>query len=353
MKNKKTIYSILSILFVLIFSFFNFSEYKDFHAKKIETKIKEKEINSKLKNFSLEKISEIQDIDFFYTPNKELLNQIVENINNAKNDIFLEVYLLTEKRIQEALIKAHGRWVTVKIILEKDPYLAYSINDKAFEKLKKVWIDIVRSRKDHYAFNHSKVFIIDSLVIISTWNYSYSTFTKNRDLFIFTYDKNIYSKLIENFNNDFNWKKINIYDDNLIFSPISSRTKFEKLFEWANKSIDMYFQYFKDDNLVNKVIKLKKESGLKIRVIIPETAVDDENTTKLKNAGVDIYIMSKNKMHSKAILIDNKYLFIWSINFSENSIDSNREVGILINNKKIIDDFLDVFNQDIKNTILQ
>jgi phosphatidylserine/phosphatidylglycerophosphate/cardiolipin synthase-like enzyme len=53
-------------------------------------------------------------------------------------------------------------------------------------------------------------------------------------------------------------------------------------------------------------------------------------------------------MHAKAILIDNKYLFIWSINFSNYSIDKNREVWILINNSKIIKDFLNIYNQDIK-----
>jgi cardiolipin synthase len=31
-------------------------------------------------------------------------------------------------------------------------------------------------------------------------------------------------------------------------------------------------------------------------------------------------------MHSKAILVDEKYLFIGSVNFSEASFDKNREV---------------------------
>jgi phosphatidylserine/phosphatidylglycerophosphate/cardiolipin synthase-like enzyme len=53
-------------------------------------------------------------------------------------------------------------------------------------------------------------------------------------------------------------------------------------------------------------------------------------------------------MHAKAILIDEKYLFIWSINFSSYSINKNREVWIIIKNSKIINKFLKIYNQDIK-----
>jgi len=272
--------------------------------------------------------------------------------------------MLTEKRIQEALIKTHKKWVPIKIILEKDPYLAYNINNKAYEKLKRSWIDIIWSNKQNYSYNHTKVLLIDDLSIISTWNYSYSTFTQNRDFFIFTTDENIKEKLKTNFYNDYNWVKFNLFNENLIFSPHTSRIKFEKMFDTAEKSIKMYFQYFKDDKLVNKLINIKKNKniqgelsckdkrgcpGVEIIAIIPDTAKDDPNIILMKKAWIQINIQGKYKMHAKSILIDNKFLFIWSINFSKYSIDKNREVWILINNTEIIEDFLNIFNQDIQN----
>ena len=108
--------------------------------------------------------------------------------------------------------------------------MAYNINNKAFTKLQNIGINIIWSNKQNYSFNHSKVLLLDNLSIISTGNYSYSTFTQNRDFFIFTTNQNINDKLKENFINDYNYQKINIYDNNLIFSPNSSRIKFEKLF---------------------------------------------------------------------------------------------------------------------------
>jgi len=337
------------VLFIVVFSFYNFSDYKNFHKANYEIENTKKLVNEKLSNFELEDIKKINNINIYPTPDKDLLTKIVTDIDNAKEKIFLETYILTEKKVQEALVRAKKRWINIKVILEKAPYMAYNINNKSYQKLLNAWIDVKWSDKDDYSFNHSKVLIIDDLSIISTGNFSYSTFTKNRDLFIFTKNENINSKLIENFENDYIWKKINIFDENLIFSPNSSRVKFEKLFESAEENIKMYFQYIKDDELLNKLIKIKNEKNIDIEIIIAETAKDDENVIKLKKQWIKIKVMDKYKMHSKAILIDNKYLFVWSINFSDYSIDRNREIWILIRNNEIINEFLYIYEQDIKN----
>jgi hypothetical protein len=44
----------------------------------------------------------------------------------------------------------------------------------------------------------------------------------------------------------------------------------------------MYFQYLLDDKLVEKLLKLKKEKNIEISIILPNTAINDENTKKLK-----------------------------------------------------------------------
>ena len=341
---------IFIIFFFIIFSIYNYEEYYNFHNNKIELEQRNIDLNEKIESFELKYVKNIKDIQFYYTPNKELIKDIISKIEKAKKEILLETYMLTEKKIQVALVKAKKRWINIKVILEKAPYMAYNINNKAFNKLEKAWINVIWSSKKNYSFNHTKVLLIDNLSIISTGNYSYSTFTKNRDFFIFTTEEKIYKKLKENFYNDYNWIKINIYDDNLIFSPNTSRIKFEKMFNSAKKDIKMYFQYMKDDDLVKLLINIKKEKNIDISIVIPETAIDDENTINLKKAWIKINILPKYKMHAKAILIDKEYLFIWSINFSYYSIDRNREVWILIKNSKIINNFLKIYNQDIKNS---
>jgi phosphatidylserine/phosphatidylglycerophosphate/cardiolipin synthase-like enzyme len=71
---------------------------------------------------------------------------------------------------------------------------------------------------------------------------------------------------------------------------------------------------------------------------------------KVENANLHFLQISKiNKkisMHSKAILVDEKYLFIWSENFSEPSLDKNREMWLLLKNEDIIKKFIKIFESD-------
>lgn len=348
MSKEKIITSLIISIFFIVFSIFNFEEYYNFHKEKIEINKNKIELESKIKNFDLKNIENIEEIKFYYTPSKDLLNNIVDKINNSQKYVYIEVYMFTEKRIKEAVIKAKKRWVDVKIILEKDPYMAYTINDKTYNELQKNNIEVVWSNTENYALNHSKMILIDDLNIVSTWNLTYSTFTQNRDFFLFIKDENTNKLLKEIFYNDFNWIKSSPYSENLVLSPSYSRNKIIDLIESAEKDIKIYIQYFNDDEINNKLIEIKKIKNIKISAIIPDTATQDENTKKLIKSGIAIKEIPKYKMHAKAILIDEKYLFIWSENFSSYSLDKNREIWFIIKNNVVISDFLDIFNYDFK-----
>jgi phosphatidylserine/phosphatidylglycerophosphate/cardiolipin synthase-like enzyme len=54
------------------------------------------------------------------------------------------------------------------------------------------------------------------------------------------------------------------------------------------------------------------------------------------------------KMHAKAVMVDKKYLYIWSSNFSTSSVDSNREMWLIFTNSDLIKKFLKVFGRDWK-----
>lgn len=348
MKKEKIISSIIIIIFFIIFSVFNFWEYYDFHKQKIENTKNYENNKNILKNFDIKNIKEIKNISLRHTPNKDLLDEIVKKIENSKEKIYIEVYMFTENRIKTALIKAKKRWIDVKVILEKDPYMAYSINDKTYNELKKNTIEVVWSNTKNYSLNHSKMIIIDDEIILSTWNLTYSTFTQNRDFFVFIKDKKILLDFLKIFDYDFNWIKNYVENENIVISPNNSRIKIEKLFENAKNEIKIYMQYLNDEEMNQKLLKLKEKDNLKIQIIIDETAINNETTKNLQNKWIEIKKLPKYKMHSKAILIDNETIFIWSVNFSNYSLDKNRELWILTNDKQIIIDFLDRFKTDFK-----
>jgi phosphatidylserine/phosphatidylglycerophosphate/cardiolipin synthase-like enzyme len=52
------------------------------------------------------------------------------------------------------------------------------------------------------------------------------------------------------------------------------------------------------------------------------------------------------KIHTKGVIVDEKEVFVGSINWSENSFKGNREVGVVIGNKKVAGYYLDLFKRD-------
>lgn len=345
MKKQKIISSIFIIFFLLIISYFKAWDYYENIKEKKELKNQIEYVEKSILDFDISKIEELEDVELYYTPYPDLIDKIIEKIDKAEDKVYIEVYMFTEKRIKNSVINAKKRWIDVKVILEKDPYMAYSINDKFFDEFIKNDIEVVWSDPGDYSFNHSKFMIIDELSIISTWNLSYSTFTKNRDFFVFTNDKKTNAELVKLFNYDYAWEKIDIYSENIVLSPNYSRFKIEKLIDSAERELKIYIQYFADEKITKKIIERKKD-WIDIKIILAETAKDDDETKRLIENWVEVYFMEKYKMHSKVILSDETTLFVWSVNFSENSFDKNRELGLLIKNKSTIDKFLSIFNKD-------
>lgn len=67
--------------------------------------------------------------------------------------------------------------------------------------------------------------------------------------------------------------------------------------------------------------------------------VDIFGTTKIS-------IVTNPYPHAKMMLIDDRYLLLSSINYSSNSMDHNREIGVIITNRDAIEYFKTRFIQD-------
>lgn len=97
---------------ILVFSVFILSsctnEYWRFHEIKQSLGKERQETKQLLQDFSVERI-ENRDIEILTTPDKRVLDRIVSMIEQSKKQVFVEVYILTEKRIIQALKDAERR----------------------------------------------------------------------------------------------------------------------------------------------------------------------------------------------------------------------------------------------------
>ena len=65
--------------------------------------------------------------------------------------------------------------------------------------------------------------------------------------------------------------------------------------------------------------------------VIDTTQIDDKTTGKLQ------------RLHAKAVVIDDKVLIIGSQNWNSDSLDSPSEASIITHNPEMISAFLDIF----------
>jgi len=150
---------------------------------------------------------------------------IIDAIDNAKESVDLEVYILSDNKIISALINAKKRGVIVRVILEESPYLGYGANKEAKNKLAHYGVDVKWSNRV-YKFTHSKFFVTDMVNgYILTLNLSKSAFAKNREFGVITQDSTSVSELEKIFQADWNRKPYRVAESPLVVSPENTQKK--------------------------------------------------------------------------------------------------------------------------------
>ncbi len=344
----KLIQSLFLVIFILVFGYFFGDEYWEFQSEQKISEISQKNITQQISDFDIEKLSS-QPIasNLYITPDRWFLNDIVAFIDAAQKKIYVEIYIFTERDMRDALIRAHNRGVDVKILMENNPYKAPYLNDKHYASFKDAWVDVRWSDPLNYSLNHSKLLLIDNAWFVSTGNFSYSLFTKNRDFIVELNNKELINSLYELFENDFYHKKEEIYHENLVVSPYYSRSKMQVLLEDAKETVDFYFPYLADEQFMEKMLDLWMR-GITVRWIVSKDFYNEnpEMIQQMQERGLDIHYMSSPKLHAKSILVDGRFLYVGSINFSTFSFDENREVWLILKDDNIISRFIEQFNSD-------
>lgn len=346
LKNKK-FYSVLIILFILSSCSW---EYWDYHNIKEKESLTNKNSVEQSNSFDFNKIEE-RNFEILEAPDKTIIDKIITKIGKAKTRIYVETYIFTEKRILKAIIDAKKRWLDVQVILESNVFWLWNINKKTFDSLNLAWVKVKYANTINYNFTHSKFFLIDNEYIISTWNISYSTYTQNKEFFIFWNNIKDLTLLEKIFIKDYVWEKFIECNNIIISSPACSRWPLETIIKNAKKNIYIYEQSIDDIEFQNLLIE-KHKSWVKIKLIIWDINKAKSNKVafdKFNKEWIHIIAPKKPYVHAKTFLIDDSIFFIWSVNLTNNSLENNREVGIIFKNNSQMKEFKNEFERFFSN----
>ena len=264
---------------------------------------------------------------FTLLPSKKVSEDLVDSFDSAKQRIWVEIYTWTEKKTIEAIIRAYRRWVDTRVILEGNVYSTPRINDDTYSLLQDVWVPVVFSDNVKYAFTHAKYWIIDDAYCISSWNFTTSSFQKNRDIIVCDTSLQILDILTTIFQADekkqrpvFPWT----LHSNIAISPINMRKRLREAILGTKTSIYIFVQSVSDRELLDLL-----EEKYRSWVIVKLCRAANNGDELLSEYSFPIVSVKKPYIHIKALLIDKKTVLVGSVNLTENSIENNREIALV------------------------
>lgn len=292
--------------------------------------------------------SQIQNITWKIFVSPTDIGFILDIFGKAKTNLYLQTYEFTEKRIRALFKQLLENNVNIKLIMEDKKYQQFKNTFKEIQSLFS-WYDNFQIKSDKQmktTYVHAKFALIDSGFLIQTANLTHSTFATNREYFFYSHHSWVFQSLATIFDKDWKGETIRYSDihPNLLVCPVNCRAVLENLIESAKSSIIIENQYIEDPRLL--LLLGDKISTLwtwNIHIQLPDT---DKNKLLQQQLWKPIVtLIKKPYIHAKMMLIDNHILYLWSINFSTNSMDNNREIWILLTDSEIIKQFLAYFYQ--------
>lgn len=268
-------------------------------------------------------------------------------IRGAATSIQVQTYLLTDDSVTDALIAAKRAGRQVQVILEKSPQGLS--NAEAYGRLQKGGVAVQWSGPG-FTFTHSKLMIVDgSAAWVMTMNFSPSAAATNREYLLVDRDPQDVAEAGRIFDAD--WTATAPSVQRLVVSPINARSKLDALISGATKEIAVEWEALSDNALGSRLAQAIR-AGVAVKIVVPSDVAGTPTgtlLTALKATGAQVRLLARPEMHAKMILVDRARGYIGSVNGTTNSLDRNREVGVLWSQPEIAGQCGATFDADFAN----
>ena len=281
---------------------------------------------------------------------------ILGALQEAKQSIDLTIYELDDPEVDAALVSAHDRGVKVRVLYNYYSFISQgrNPNESAVNSLNSAGIES-KPASSSFLDTHQKTFVIDSSeAIIMTFNLQPNYFQGTRDFGIITTNPAEVAEIQRVFEADWNYQPATVTQPTLVWSPVNSRQKILGVINDATKTLMVYNEEIQDEACIQALISAASR-GVAVRFISAQLTQDGRDANApgretLNSGGVDARAGTFLYIHAKMILADygtsDQVAFVGSENLSDASLDKNRELGILVEDKAILDRLNTVFEQD-------
>ncbi len=275
-------------------------------------------------------------------------------IDGARHSINVTMYEFSDTTAEHDLAAAARRGVQVRVILD---HRAKSINSGAYSYFRSHDVKVTWSSSD-YRYTHQKTITADgSKAIIMTANLTSRYYATSRDFLVTDTSRADISAITAVFDADFAKHSVRPGDgSDLVWSPTDSQDQMIALINGAKSSLRIYSEEM-GDATVEKALIAAARRGVKVQVCGEnESSEYDGDFTELAKGGVRISYYSSSTgfyIHGKVIEADygtsGGRVFIGSENFSDTSLNQNRELGLITSGHAVMAAIASTFAADFQN----
>lgn len=267
---------------------------------------------------------------------------LIEAIDAARSTICLTIFRMDDPVIHRALLEAVARGVRVRTLIASKPRGWEKQNKKLLKELAKAGVESKRPSADTRRMRyHYKIGIFDrDRSFVLTFNPTRENLHYTRDYGIVTPDKAVTSELQRLFDAD--WADKEFKPDPrlpLAISPYNSRGKILEFLASATQTIDISDAKLRDPEVL-ALLREKASQGVRVRVLGKDTGEAE------RGSRIDYRQITRFKMHAKCVVVDSSRALVGSMNLRAVSLDARREVGIFVDDSRVLAQLMHVFDLD-------
>ncbi len=275
-------------------------------------------------------------------------------ISSATSSIDMTMYELRDTTVENDLVNREKAGVNVRVILDG---AQKSVNQTAFNTLQAGGVGVTWS-STAFTYTHQKTITVDNdESYISTGNLDTTYYSTSRDYGVFDTGQADVAAIVAVFNADYAKTSITPSDgDDLVWSPTDSQSHLLALINGAQHSLDIEQEEFSDTAIVNAIVAAENR-GVTVRVVVEDPSSYTSELNEVTAAGGKVVGYSDPNgfyIHAKAIVADygtsTAKVFLGSENFSDNSLNDNRELGLIISDPAVLSGVESTFNADFGQT---
>ncbi len=278
-------------------------------------------------------------------------------IREAKKTLTLTIYEVGDPAIDQALIQAQQGGVNVRVLYNYYSFLHQGrpeVNQSTIAAFEAAGIECRRANPA-FAVTHQKTLTADEAVsVIMTFNLKTNYFGGTRDFGIVTRDPAEVAEIASVFGADWQDQPVTPRVPSLVWSPVNSRQKILDTIGAARKTLEVYNEEAEDPECLS-ALAAAAGRGVKVRFLTAvlkgkETDGNQAGRDLLNARGVEAKPAAFLYIHAKMVLADagtpDAVAFLGSENFSKTSLDRNRELGIIVRERPMLDRLHGTFESD-------